>query len=142
MRDRYQRELWNREVKGKYTPFPEMAEKLALNSMGRSPKMSDAWGIDETKGHCLVTSVKSTIAMCISEDGSYLASTHGDHTVKVFTLQSASFDIIREFKGHPRTPWVVKFHPKDSNILSSGCIGSEVRVWCIQLKGQSYPSWQ
>ncbi|CAN0503997.1 unnamed protein product, partial [Ectocarpus sp. 12 AP-2014] len=30
---------------------------------------------------------------------------------------------------HPRTPWTVKFHPKDARIVASGCIGSEVRVW-------------
>jgi len=36
------------------------------------------------------------------------------------------------FHGHPRTPWTVKYHPIDSNIVASGCLGSEVRVWNIQ----------
>lgn len=32
----------------------------------------------------------------------------------------------RIFKGHPRTPWTVKYHPIDSNIVASGCLGYEV----------------
>ena len=35
---------------------------------------------------------------------------------------------IRIFKGHPRTPWTVKYHSKDSNIVASGCLGYEVRT--------------
>lgn len=31
--------------------------------------------------------------------------------------------------GHPRTPWAVKFHPRNPDILVSGCIGSTVIVW-------------
>lgn len=35
--------------------------------------------------------------------------------------------------GHPRTPWTVKYHPCDSNIIASGCLGFQVRVWNISL---------
>ena len=80
----------------------------------------------------------TTISMAISHDDSYLATTHGDHTVKVYDLRSGQ--LIREFRGHPRTPWTVKFHPQDSNILCSGCIGGEARVWCINVDSSSLGS--
>lgn len=75
----------------------------------------------------LPITTKSTIAIAFSADGRSFASTHGDHTVKVFDALS-----LREKKvlsGHSRTPWTVKYHPRDSNILASGCLGHEVRVW-------------
>ena len=36
---------------------------------------------------------------------------------------------MRNLEGHPRTPWTVKYHPVDSNIVASGCLGFQVRVW-------------
>lgn len=68
--------------------------------------------------------VSSTISIAMSHDGQMLASSHGDHTVKVFTYYN--FKQIRQFTGHPRTPWTVKFHPRDSDILASGCLGCQV----------------
>ena len=66
----------------------------------------------------------STIAIAISPDGRTIASTHGDHTVKIFHYLSGR--LFREFRGHPRTPWTVKYQPNDSNIVASGCLGFEV----------------
>ena len=37
--------------------------------------------------------------------------------------------ILQTLVGHPRTPWAVKFHPRNPDILVSGCIGSFVIVW-------------
>lgn len=68
--------------------------------------------------------VSSTISISMSHDGQYFATTHGDHTVKVFLYHS--FKLVREFRGHPRTPWTVKFHPNDSDKLASGCLGCQV----------------
>lgn len=68
--------------------------------------------------------VSSTIAIAISCDGRTFASTHGDHTVKIFHFYSNT--PYRVFSGHPRTPWTVKYHPHDSNIVASGCLGSQV----------------
>ena len=31
-----------------------------------------------------------------------------------------------------RTPWTVKFHPSNSSILASGCLGCEVRIWHVE----------
>lgn len=77
----------------------------------------------------LPASVSSTIAIAMSCDGRTFATTHGDHTVKVFVFHSKQ--LYREFTGHPRTPWTVKYHPNDPNILASGCLGYQVRVWNI-----------
>mmetsp|Transcript_11759 Transcript_11759/g.21827 ORF Transcript_11759/g.21827 Transcript_11759/m.21827 type:complete len:712 (+) Transcript_11759:58-2193(+) len=74
--------------------------------------------------------VLSTIAISISSNGSLVASTHGDHTVKIFQHDTGKF--IHSFQGHPRTPWTVKFHPSDANYVASGCLGCEVRVWDIR----------
>ena len=73
--------------------------------------------------------VRSTISIAFSHDGRYFASTHGDHSVKVFRYPSG--EQIACLDGHPRTPWTVRFHPKDSSILASGCLGCECRVWDV-----------
>lgn len=72
---------------------------------------------------------RSTIAIAFSPDGTTFATTHGDHAVKIFYFDSCK--MYRAFNGHPRTPWTVKYHPIDSNIVASGCLGYEVRIWNI-----------
>ena len=71
----------------------------------------------------------STIAMAISPTGYDMASTHGDHTVKV--ISCIDWKVKRVLRGHPRTPWCVKFHPSNPSVLASGCLGMQVRVWDI-----------
>ncbi|GMH76828.1 hypothetical protein TrLO_g2675 [Triparma laevis f. longispina] len=73
---------------------------------------------------------KSTIAMAYSHDGLLIATTHGDHTVKVISCIDWTVKAI--LKGHPRTPWCVKFHPSDSNTLVSGCLGYQCRIWDVE----------
>eukprot|EP00884_Botryococcus_braunii_P014078 jgi/Botrbrau1/22671/Bobra.0132s0015.3 len=70
---------------------------------------------------------RSTIAIAFSPDGSLLASTHGDHTVKL--LCSTTRKLLKVLQGHARTPWVVRFHPLTSKILASGSLDHEVRIW-------------
>lgn len=71
--------------------------------------------------------VLSTIAIALSPNGETVATTHGDHTVKIHDYESG---IVKQvFVGHPRTPWTVKYHPYNSNIIASGCLGFQVRVW-------------
>jgi WD40 repeat protein len=95
--------------------------------------------------------VLSTIAIAISHDGELVATTHGDHTIKVrswstgltsplaltlhprttTTTQVFHYHSARQhrtFRGHPRTPWTVKFHPHDATTIASGCLGFEVRT--------------
>lgn len=56
-----------------------------------------------------------------------LASTNGDHNVYIIDI--ATFKVLNTLKGHKRTPWTVAFHPSNNNILASGCLNGEVRVW-------------
>ena len=79
----------------------------------------------------LPPTVSSTIAIATSIDGLMYASTHGDHTVKVFRF--ANNQCIRVFEGHPRTPWTVKFNPNNSDIVASGCLGCQVSVFEVSL---------
>jgi activator-of-BECN1-regulated-autophagy protein 1 len=70
---------------------------------------------------------RSTIAAAFSPDGKYLASTHGDHTVKIICCRTG--ECLNVLPGHRRTPWVVTFHPRTSHILASGSLDHEVRIW-------------
>ncbi|XP_047307994.1 uncharacterized protein LOC124911538 [Impatiens glandulifera] len=69
---------------------------------------------------------RSTIAASFSLDGKRLASTHGDHTVKIIDCQTRR--CLKVLSGHRRTPWVVRFHPHEE-ILASGSLDHEVRLW-------------
>ncbi|KAI3787868.1 hypothetical protein L2E82_00354 [Cichorium intybus] len=75
----------------------------------------------------LVPSPRSTIAAAFSADGKILASTHGDHTVKIIDCQTGKCEKV--LSGHRRTPWVVRFHPLHPEILASGSLDHEVRLW-------------
>ncbi|XP_047319249.1 uncharacterized protein LOC124922569 isoform X2 [Impatiens glandulifera] len=70
---------------------------------------------------------RSTIAAAFSPDGKTLASTHGDHTVKIIDFQTGK--CLKVLTGHRRTPWVVRFHPLYPQILASGSLDHEVRLW-------------
>ncbi|KAK3417131.1 hypothetical protein EUGRSUZ_H02881 [Eucalyptus grandis] len=70
---------------------------------------------------------RSTIAAAFSPDGKILASTHGDHTVKLIDSQTGS--CLKVLRGHRRTPWVVRFHPLYPEILASGSLDHEVHLW-------------
>ncbi|KAJ4832304.1 hypothetical protein Tsubulata_008651 [Turnera subulata] len=75
----------------------------------------------------LVPPPRSTIAAAFSPDGRTLASTHGDHTVKIIDCQTGN--CLKVLVGHRRTPWVVRFHPLHPEILASGSLDYEVRLW-------------
>ena len=79
----------------------------------------------------LPKTTKSTISISFSPCGKYFASTHGDHTVKIISYPEGR--IIQTLIGHERTPWTVKFHPTDSNVVASGCLAFDVRIWDIAL---------
>jgi len=84
----------------------------------------------------------STISIAFSPDGKTMASTHGDHTVKISSCNTGR--LLQTLDGHPRTPWTVKYHPFDSSILASGCLGHQVRLWnwvektCLQMVRLEY----
>ncbi|KAG2302338.1 hypothetical protein Bca52824_030989 [Brassica carinata] len=74
-------------------------------------------------------SPRSTIAVDFSSDGKTLASTHGDHTVKITDFQTGN--CLKVLSGHLRTPWVVRFHPLHSEIVASGSLDQNVRLWNV-----------
>ena len=76
--------------------------------------------------------------MAYSPDGKMLASTHGDHTVKLTDCGTGR--TTRSLEGHRRTPWVVRFHPSDSNVLASGSLDNTVIVWDAE-SGQMTARW-
>jgi len=98
--------------------------------------------VHQSSAYCTIESAKSTIALAISHDGVYFASTHGDHTVKVFWC--TSWQHICTLRGHERTPWTVKFHPHSRELLASGSLDQTVRLWhtptasCIAKHSFSY----
>ncbi|KAK7491291.1 hypothetical protein BaRGS_00017392 [Batillaria attramentaria] len=67
-----------------------------------------------------------------------VASTHGDHTVRVTDISTGKCTHI--LTGHPRTPWCLAFHPASNDILASGCLGGEVRIW--DLSGGGSEVWK
>ncbi|KAL7433239.1 hypothetical protein ACHAXM_003478 [Skeletonema potamos] len=73
------------------------------------------------------TNAVSTISIDFCPNGRTLASTHGDHTVKITCAHTGK--LLRKLEGHPRTPWTVKYHPTNYRIVASGCLGCQVRVW-------------
>ncbi|XP_071940683.1 uncharacterized protein [Coffea arabica] len=81
-----------------------------------------------TADYCpLLPPPRSTIAAAFSPDGKTLASTHGDHTVKIIDCQTGK--CLKVLSGHRRTPWVVRFHPLYPDLLASGSLDHEVRLW-------------
>ena len=65
---------------------------------------------------------------------SRIASTHGDHNIYVTDVASGA--LLNTLRGHPRSPWCVAFHPTNSQLIASGCLGGEVRVWDLHVSGQ------
>ncbi|CAI9736865.1 serine-rich adhesin for platelets-like [Octopus vulgaris] len=82
----------------------------------------------ELSGHC-----RATFLMDFSPDGSRMASSHGDHSVRITDIVTRKCTHI--LQGHPRTPWCLAFHPSANDILASGCLGGEVRIWDLHGRG-------
>ena len=108
--------------------------KAPTSSVSRAHDESlRSWAESDALRHCTATyselrpAPRSTIAAAYSPDGTLLASTHGDHTVKLIDCRTGR--CVRVLTGHRRTPWVVRFHPADSNVLVSGSLDHQVRVW-------------
>ena len=122
MGDSVVRHLFEREISGNPHRLKRSIKNTFENGFIAGHKWEDL--------NCESERVVSTISVSFSHDGQYVASTHGDHTVKVFNYSTSK--LVKTFEGHPRTPWSVKFHPVDSNIVVSGCLGSQVRVWHME----------
>ncbi|KAE8721342.1 Transducin family protein / WD-40 repeat family protein isoform 8 [Hibiscus syriacus] len=75
----------------------------------------------------LVPPLRSTIAAALNPDGKTLLHSHGDHTVKIIDCQTGN--CLKVLSGHRRTTWAVRFHPLYPEILASGILDHEVRLW-------------
>lgn len=73
--------------------------------------------------------VRSTINLAVAADGSRFASTHGHGAVRVWDLPSGRHRAT--LRGHHRTPWTVRWHPAERDVLASGCLNNEVRLWRV-----------
>jgi WD40 repeat protein len=51
----------------------------------------------------------------------------GDHSVRITEVATGKSTHVLE--GHPRTPWCLSFHPSSNQIVASGCLDGEVRIW-------------
>lgn len=58
------------------------------------------------------------------------ASTNGNHNVYIVSVTTKV--ILKTLSGHRRTPWTLAFHPSNNNVLASGCLDGEVRVWNLE----------
>ena len=67
-----------------------------------------------------------------------MASSHGDHTVRIVDCKTGK--CINTLRGHPRTPWCLTFHPSSNQLLASGCLGGQVRVWNLKVGNNAYYS--
>ncbi|XP_076444431.1 uncharacterized protein LOC143282658 isoform X2 [Babylonia areolata] len=73
---------------------------------------------------------KATFLVEFNRERTKIASTHGDHTVRVTVVATGKCTHI--LTGHPRTPWCIAFHPSHNDILASGCLGGQVRIWDLR----------
>ncbi|KAK8507192.1 hypothetical protein V6N12_008536 [Hibiscus sabdariffa] len=125
---RSSRKLWGEGSKSRPDSF---GPKFQATRDARSDLLS--WVEAESLRHfsakyCpLLPPPRSTIAAAFSPDGKTLTSTHGDHTVKIIDCQTGN--CLKVLSGHRRTPWVVRFHPLYPEILASGSLDHEVRLW-------------
>eukprot|EP00873_Tetraselmis_striata_P042308 jgi/Tetstr1/462572/TSEL_007558.t1 len=133
--------LWQRETTGRVagrvrerTPcLAASGGRCTCGKAGSSAADLPRWVESDFLRRCSATycplrpAPRSTIAAAFSADGTLLASTHGDHTVKLVCCRTGK--CLQTLHGHRRTPWVVRFHPHNSTLLASGSLDHEVRLW-------------
>ncbi|XP_030551546.1 uncharacterized protein LOC115756015 [Rhodamnia argentea] len=122
------KKLWREASKCQPYPFQQSCEAVRDVRQGLISWVEAVSLRHLSAKYCpLVPPPRSTIAAAFSPDGKILASTHGDHTVKLIDSQTGSCSKV--LRGHRRTPWVVRFHPLYPEILASGSLDHEVRLW-------------
>ncbi|XP_022083622.1 LOW QUALITY PROTEIN: activating molecule in BECN1-regulated autophagy protein 1-like [Acanthaster planci] len=81
---------------------------------------------------------RCTFLVTFSHDHKLVASSHGNHNINISRLTTGEH--VQTLTGHPRSPWCVTFHPSSNEILASGCLGGEVRVWDLQGSSEVWQS--
>ena len=118
--------LFNREY-----GISSLKDRLALSRFGED---MTACRTESTLKCRLPGSPRSTFLVAFSPDRKILASTHGDHTIRIIDGKTGC--CLDTLEGHPRTPWSIAFHPSQGHLLASGCLAGEVRVWDLK-RGRS-----
>ncbi|KAK6170925.1 hypothetical protein SNE40_019206 [Patella caerulea] len=110
------------------------------STKGSETLVSNENGVNSFKNYpCKLSGQpRATFLVDFSTDRTKAASTHGDHSVRVSDIVSGKCTHV--LVGHPRTPWCLAFHPSSNDILASGCLGGEVRIW--DLLGGGSEIWQ
>lgn len=85
----------------------------------------------------LPSRTRTTFITAFSNDNSLLASCHGNHNTHILDVKTRK--VVRSLSGHARSPWCVTFHPKTNEIVATGSLNGEVRVW--DLRGDGSESW-
>lgn len=116
----FRRQVGSKDVQSYHKSVESLLEFKATTPHANEPC--------ELSGHC-----RATFLMDFSPDGSRMASSHGDHTVRITDLSTRKCTHI--LRGHPRTPWCLAFHQSSNDILASGCLGGEVRIWDLHGRG-------
>lgn len=73
---------------------------------------------------------------------SKIATSHGDHTIKVFEVKTGKR--LASLVGHSRTAWTLCYHPYHNNIIASGSLDGEIKVWDLlvsYIKWSTYIGW-
>ncbi|KAK7277468.1 hypothetical protein RJT34_22481 [Clitoria ternatea] len=120
---------WGESFKSKSGPCPHGKSEAVIDAKRGLLSWVEAESLRHLSAkYCpLYPPPRSTIAAAFSPDGKVLASTHGDHTVKIIDCETGN--CLKVLGGHRRTPWVVRFHPLQRQILASGSLDQEVRLW-------------
>ena len=78
----------------------------------------------------VATATGPVMAVAVSDCGALLAASTGDHVVRLY--DHGTERLLREYRGHPRTPWALAFVAARGArplLLASACLGGEVRLW-------------
>uniref|UniRef100_A0A0X3NXJ5 Uncharacterized protein n=1 Tax=Schistocephalus solidus TaxID=70667 RepID=A0A0X3NXJ5_SCHSO len=73
---------------------------------------------------------RSTYLLRLNNDSKLIAAAHANRTVAIYSASSGS--LLGTCEGHERSPWTLAFHPSNSTLLASGCLGGSIRLWSLQ----------
>ena len=82
---------------------------------------------EEARNIELGPGARCTIAVAYSGEDRILSTHGGDHSVKISSFSERK--VIKSLEYHQRTPWAIAVHPRNSNIMASGCLNGAVCIW-------------
>nr|XP_002128991.1 activating molecule in BECN1-regulated autophagy protein 1 [Ciona intestinalis] len=106
-------------------PLKAFAEKCAATLSSKNRKVE------------LPARTRTTFMTAFSPDNRLIASCHGDHNIYISNISTGKVE--NSLVGHSRSPWCLSFHPSSNDIIATGCLNGEVRVW--DLRGGGSESW-